>query len=86
MLGTISHLWTLVGQAAVENTEKVEAVVAATPFYKSGWFLTLVGFIALIAVWWLAHQIAKAIKMPNYGSRLATIGVEHCDRNDFHRQ
>ena len=75
MLGTISHLWTLVGQAAVENTEKVEAVVAATPFYKSGWFLTLVGFIALIAVWWLAHQIAKAIKMPNYGSRLATIGL-----------
>ena len=75
MLGTISHLWTLVGQAAAENTEKVEAVVAAAPFYKSGWFLTLAGFIALIAVWWLAHQIAKAIKMPNYGSRLATIGL-----------
>ena len=51
MLGTISHLWTLVGQAAAENTEKVEAVVAAAPFYKSGWFLTLAGFIALIAVW-----------------------------------
>jgi len=75
MLGTTSQLLTLV---AIEETvvEKTKAVAdAVTPFYQQGWFVTIVTLVALVAIWWLAHQIAKAIKMPDYGGRLATIGL-----------
>ena len=81
MLGTISHLWTLVGQAAVEKAavenavEKAEKVANATPFYAQGWFISLAVIIGLVAIWWLTQQIAKSIKMPDYGGRLGIIGL-----------